>query len=124
MIDHQAVAELEERLRQAMLTSDLDGLNAPIADDLLFTTQTGAVIGEAADLDAHRSGALRLTVLDPSDRHILTFETSAVVSVLMEVEGTYGGEPFSGTYRYTRVCTATPECGGKQTSGGKWWQGT
>jgi len=103
MINRQAISELEESLRQAMLASDLDSLDALIADDLLFTTQTGAVVGKVADLDAHRSGVLRLTALDPSDRHILTLEKSAVVSVQMDVAGAYEGEPFSGTFRYTRV---------------------
>ena len=86
-----------------MLASDIDRLDALIADDLLFTTHTGVVVGKVADLDAHRSGVLRLTALDPSDRHILTLEKGAVVSVLVDVAGTHGGEPFSGTFRYTRV---------------------
>ena len=106
-MDHQTVIESEENLRQAMLTSDLDRLDALIADDLMFTTQTGAVVGKKADLDDHRSGVLRLTALDPSDRHILIAGESAVVSVQMSVAGTYGGDAFSGTFRYTRVWRQT-----------------
>ena len=103
MLSEQAVSELEERLRQAMLASDVDRLDMLIDDDLLFTTQTGAVVGKAADLNAHRSGQLRLTTLDPSDQRVLFAGETAVVSVLMDVAGTYEGEPFAGAYRYTRV---------------------
>ena len=103
MMSEHSIHDLEERLRRAMLASDADELDALVADGLLFTTQTGDVVGKAADLDEHRSGRLRLTTLDPSDRHVLTMEGGAVVSVRMDVAGTYGGEPFSGAYRYTRV---------------------
>ena len=103
MLNEQTVLDLEERLRRAMLTSDADALDALVADGLLFTTQAGDVVGKAADLDEHRSGRLRLTALDPSDRRVLTVEGAAVVSVRMDVAGTYRGEPFSGAYRYTRV---------------------
>ncbi|HEX9953168.1 MAG TPA: nuclear transport factor 2 family protein [Rubricoccaceae bacterium] len=103
MLSEQAVSELEERLRQAMLASDIDQLDVLIDDDLLFTTQTGAVVGKAADLDAHRSGQLRLTTLNPSDQRVLVAEGTAVVAVLMDVAGAYDGEPFAGAYRYTRV---------------------
>lgn len=103
MLSEQAVSDLEERLRHAMLASDADQLDALIADDLLFTTPTGAVVGKAADLDEHRSGRLRLTALDPTDRRVVTTPGAAVVSVLMAVSGVYAGEPFSGTFRYTRV---------------------
>ena len=81
MLNEQAVLELEERLRQAMLASDTDELDLLLSDDLVFTTQTGDVIGKAADLDEHRSGPLRLTALDPSDRRVLTMGETAVVSV-------------------------------------------
>ena len=103
MPTEQTVLDLEERLRRAMLASDAGALDALISDDLLFTTQTGDVVGKAADLDEHRSGRLRLTALDPSDRRVLVLAGAAVVSVRMAVAGTYEGEPFSGVYRYTRV---------------------
>ena len=103
MLSEQAVSDLEERLRRAMLASDADALDALVSDGLLFTTPTGDVVGKAADLGEHRSGRLRLTALDPSDRRVVTTEGAAVVSVRMDVAGTYGGEPFSGAYRYTRV---------------------
>jgi hypothetical protein len=102
-LDADLLSALEERLRQAMLAGDADSLDRLIADGLVFTTQTGEVMGKAADLAAHRSGLLRLTRLDPSDRRTVTQPESAVVSVQMDVAGTYGGELFFGLFRYTRV---------------------
>lgn len=42
-------------------------LDELIADDLLFTGLGGALETKAADLQQHRSGALKITKLEPLD---------------------------------------------------------
>lgn len=56
-----AIENLEERLRQAMLNSDVLTLDELIAEDLLFTMHTGLLINKQADLEAYRSGRQKLT---------------------------------------------------------------
>lgn len=97
------ILDAESCLRQAMLDSDLDGLDRLIADDLLFTNHLGQVMDKQADLSAHSSGILKFRRLDPSERSVLTREHFAVVTVLMNVEGSYAGEQFAAKIRYTRV---------------------
>lgn len=95
---------LEERLRQAMLTRDVPALDALLSDRLRFVNLAGDIVGKQADLDAHRSGTLRLSTMTPSDRHIeLLGEEVALVDVVMDLAGTYGGTPFAGLFRYIRV---------------------
>jgi ketosteroid isomerase-like protein len=99
------IDELEEELRRAMLARDLPALDALIADSLIFVDHTGAVITKEADLEAHRSGRLRLIALEPSERRVAELGATAVVSVRMHVVGEHDGATFAATYRYLRVWT-------------------
>lgn len=54
----------EERLRKAMLSSNVEVLNELIADDLLFVNQSGQIISKEADIEVHRSGNLKITKID------------------------------------------------------------
>lgn len=109
--------ELEARLREAMLAGDADALNELLADDVLFADQQGQLLTKAADLHAHRSGTLRLLeirVLAQEGRVLSA--TTAVVTVLAEVAGTYAGQSFREVARYVRVWA---ERGGRwQVAGG------
>jgi len=64
------VVELEERLRQAMLHSDVAALDALIAPELIFTNHLGQIISKQEDLAIHQSGALKLRELTPSEQRI------------------------------------------------------
>lgn len=97
------IENLEEKLRQAMLNSNVLTLDELIADDLVFTMHTGLVMNKQADLEAHRSGTQKLTKFDSSDRQVHHYGDCAVVTVKAELVGTYNDQAFSGTYRYTRV---------------------
>ena len=100
---HDPILAREAELREAMMTNDVAALDRLIDDDLVFTTLEGEVVGKRFDLDAHRARRLRLTRLEPSDRHVLRYGGTAVVSVRMEIAGTYDGAPVGGALRYTRV---------------------
>jgi hypothetical protein len=98
----------EERLRLAMLRSDVAVLDELLAPDLIFTTHLGQVVGKEDDLDAHRSGQLRLDELTLLDQRIQMAEGVAVVSALMRVAGTHAGDAFAVKLRYTRVWSLSP----------------
>lgn len=100
------IAEVEERLRLAMLNSDVSVLDELISPELLFTTHLGQVVGKQDDLDAHRTGTMRLYELEPSEKTVRVHGTFAVVSVRMQASGTFQGEAFSQALRYTRVWNA------------------
>lgn len=60
-MENITIENLEEKLRHAMLTSDVAVLDELIADDLVWTMHTGKVVNKQFDLEAHRSGMFRFT---------------------------------------------------------------
>ena len=103
MTVQEQIISLEQALLQAMLSSDVKELDALIADDLIFTNHLGQIIGKAEDIEAHRSGKVSIDTIEPSEQFIRIFKDTAVVSVLMKMEGTYLDQPFRGKNRYLRV---------------------
>ncbi len=103
----EQVIDAEERLRQAMLHSDVAALDDLIAPELLFTTHLGQMATKADDLAAHRARLLRLETAEPSQRQIQLHADYAIVSVLMHLVGTYEGIPIDQQMRYTRVWAIT-----------------
>ena len=97
------VDELEERLRQAMLHSEVSVLDELIAPELIFTNHLGQLITKQDDLASHKSGALQLKALTPSEQRIQINHGFAVVSVLMHLLGTYESTPIDFGIRYTRI---------------------
>lgn len=104
----ERVREAEERLRTAMLHSDVEALDALLAPDLVFTSHQGEVIGKEDDLAFHRAGVLRLRQLEASQQRIAVHDGVAVVCVRMQIAGELAGRPIKELLRYTRVWSLTP----------------
>ena len=103
MSDTQNVHAAELALREAQLAGDVAALDALIDDQLVFTGPDGMIYGKQDDLEAHRRGAIRITTLEPSDERVQDFGDIVVVTVRMEMRGSFNGAPFAGPFRYTRV---------------------
>jgi ketosteroid isomerase-like protein len=101
-IDDEILA-CEADLRHAQLTGDAAVLDRLLDDLLVFTTIDGTLASKSDDLSLHRSGRLRITRMDPSDRHMLHLGETSVVSVRMNAEAVMNGVPVTATLRYTRV---------------------
>lgn len=97
------IVELEEQLRTAMLGSDVDALDELLAPDLIFTNHLGQLLGKDDDLAAYRSGVLKIAGLEQSEQQVLVLGEAAVVSVRMQISGTYQDAPANGDFRFTRV---------------------
>ena len=108
-LSNDSVHACEQALRKAQLAGDVAALEELIDDALIFTGPDGAIYGKQDDLDAHRLGLVRITRLDASDERILRDGSVAVVSVRMEMSGTFHGAPFAGPFRYTRVWCERPD---------------
>jgi len=103
------IADAEERLRQAMLSSDLTTLDELIDHGLIFTNHLGQVFGKHDDLETHRSGLLKLARMEPSESRLVIDGDCAIVSVRMAVAGSYGRSSFSADLRYSRVWRQAPD---------------
>lgn len=97
----------EQQLMQAMLDSDVEGLDRLLAPDLVFTNHLGHVMSKADDLAAHRSGILRITKIELSDLNVKIEENIAIVFVQAYLAGQFAGETSAASYRFTRVWRKT-----------------
>ena len=107
-IDDEILA-CEADLRQAQLTSDVAALDRLLDDRLLFTGIDGTLASKQDDLALHGSGRLRITKMDPLERHMLHLDGVSVVSVRMDAAAIMDGMHLSGPLRYTRVWQRRPE---------------
>ncbi len=99
----QQIMKNEERLRLAMLASDLNVLDELISSELIFTNHLGQVFGKQDDLELHRSGVLKFHMIEPSEILVKACGQFYVVSVRMKLSGAYGGSQFTADLRYTRI---------------------
>jgi ketosteroid isomerase-like protein len=106
-MDRDGILELEARLQQAMLASDVTELDTLLADDLSFVDPTGKIWSKTDDLDAHRFGVQRIDRLDIAEQDVRLYGASAVTVTRAALSGTFGGAPFAGSLRYTRVWSET-----------------
>ncbi|MGD0442962.1 MAG: nuclear transport factor 2 family protein [Edaphobacter sp.] len=103
------IVDAEERLRTAMLSSDVSALDELLASELIFTNHLGQLLGKENDLAAYRSGMLKVKELKPSEQHIRLTGDVAIVSVRMQLSGTYDDNPANGDFRFTRVWALSPD---------------
>ena len=103
------IVNAEDQLRTAMLSSDVGSLDKLLAPELIFTNHLGHLLGKENDLAAHRLGTLKLKELKPSEQQIHLNGDVAIVSVRMQLSGTYDGNPVNGDFRFTRVWTLSSD---------------
>jgi len=97
------IINAEERLRLAMLASDVSALDELLAPEILITSHLGELLGKQDDLAAHASGLIQINELKPSEQQIQIHGEVAIVSVRMQLSGSYNGSPANGDFRFTRV---------------------
>jgi ketosteroid isomerase-like protein len=93
----------EDELRRAMLSGDVAALDRLLDDALMFVAVDGSVASKADDLLMHRSGRMRITKLEPSDRRIGEHGDIALVTVKMDASAIIDGATVNNVLRYTRV---------------------
>jgi ketosteroid isomerase-like protein len=99
---HQ-IDQLEEMWRSALLKGNSTELDSLMADDYMAISPSGTLQTKVETLANLRSGRMRFTALDISDRKVRFYGTTALVTSLAEVHGTTAEGDISGSYRYTRV---------------------
>ena len=97
------IVAAEERLLEAMKTSNADLLDSLLHDALLFNGPTGETATKAMDLANYRAGGIHLHTVEPSDRQVSIIGDDAVVAVTVTLRGNYMGQDIDGRFRYLRV---------------------
>jgi hypothetical protein len=97
------IINIEERLRQAMLASDVGVLDELLAPEIIITNHLGKLLTKQNDLAAHQSGLIQIDEMIPFERQIQVHGEVSIVSVRMKMMGSYAGQPANGNFRFTRV---------------------
>jgi hypothetical protein len=97
------IQDLEESLRKAQLSNDVNTLDELISNQLQFVFLDGSVASKSDDLEAHRNKLVIFHSITFTDQIIQTFENLATVTVKAEIRGTMNGQSFHDNYRYGRT---------------------
>lgn len=102
------IIEIEEKLRSAMLTSDVTTLDKLLASDLIFINHLGHLISKEDDLNAHRCGLIKIDQLDVSEQTIRVHKDTATVTARTRIKGEFQGHLANIDLRFTRVWVKEP----------------
>lgn len=97
------IDQLEEVWRNAVLKSNTAELDSLLADDYIAITPAGTLQTKDQALASMRSGMVRFTSIELSDRKVRFYGTTALVTSRAEVVGAAPGGNITGSFRYTRV---------------------
>ncbi|WP_439563832.1 nuclear transport factor 2 family protein [Microcella sp.] len=94
--------DAEDLLLDAMRTSDLETLDALIADELAFTLPDGTTIGKLDDLESHRTGATRFERLTALSRHSTEHDGAGETQTAVDAVILWNGDRIEATLTYSR----------------------
>lgn len=97
------IADLEEKLLDGFKRTDLNTLDLLFADGMLFHDQYGNVLDKEMDLEAYRSGMIKINKINVSKREIRVFESIVIVSASLFIRGSYSNILLNGKYQWLRV---------------------
>jgi len=101
--DKSNILALENCLKQAMLNSNISELDAMLSDDLIFTNHLGQLMTKQEDLNAHKTGQLKIENIEFSDIKIMPFNEMALVNVEVRLVGSFNGEAAETIFRFSRI---------------------
>ncbi|RYD71468.1 MAG: nuclear transport factor 2 family protein [Verrucomicrobiaceae bacterium] len=104
-MNNSSIEMMEDRLRQAVLSSNVYALEEMLADDLVFIDQSGRRLGKAEDIEVYRRGLVSVAKFDVLEQTIRSVGEVNVVHSLVEISGRALGTAFDGQFYYTRVWT-------------------
>lgn len=96
------ILDQENRLYRAMKESDTETLEELLHDDLLFVIPSGKVITKQIDLLSYRDGTIKIDELIPNIENLNIIEDLAVITLTIELKGSYQNEEFINKFRYIR----------------------
>lgn len=112
----EQVEQLEQSWRTAQLANDIPAMDKLLSDDYIGITMNGQVVTKHQQLERMRNRQLVVTRIDMDDMKVKLIGSTAVVTSLINIDGTLDGNDMHGTYRYTRVYTRLPSGAWKITN--------
>ncbi len=103
------ILKVENRLYEAIKNSDIKEFDELLHHDLLFIIPSGETITKEMDLATYRNGNLNVNELIANVEELKIIEDTAVITLQMNLKGTYNDEPFEAKYRYIRFWKDCPD---------------
>ncbi len=103
IIEIADIQRIESQLLAAFKGNDLAALDALLHENLLFNIPSGQTITKTMDLEAYRSGNVRIDQAVATDFSTQIIGDTAIVTVTVTLVGRYYGQSMDGEYRYLRV---------------------
>lgn len=101
---HRDVIEAtENRLIDALKTSDNVTIFSCLHDDVIYTNENGEVFRGIKNLQINDKAVLKFENIEVFERSIDVFSSVSVVNTLERRNGYYRGFYFDATYRLTRI---------------------
>ncbi len=97
------ITKLENQLLTAIQNRDIKFLNELLHDDLLFVIPTGQTVTKEMDLANLESGNLKIDHISSEEQTINLIEDCAIVSVVINLKGSYLDQPIDGKFKYIRT---------------------
>lgn len=97
------IKKLEEKLRNAMLSSDISELDKLISPELIFTNHLGQLMTKEDDINSHKLGTLKFEKIELSEQQVKICKNFSIVSVKANISCNFGGTTFEDILRFTRI---------------------
>lgn len=102
-ISEDVIASYEDRLMNAMKNSDVNALDKLLHNDLVFIGSDGTTVTKEMDIEAYRSGQIKISDMMATDRNIRLVDDLGIVTVSVDVRGERMGETIQSKERFLRV---------------------
>lgn len=100
---NEQINACEKQLLQAMKSADVKKLDSLIHNNLVFVNHQGMLFTKEMDLQAYRSGSLKVNNINVVDLKMNCYDDCAVVNVILEMSGSYLEHTFNDTVRFVRT---------------------
>lgn len=101
---------VEQEFFTALMEANVAALDRVLSDDfVLIDVMTGSEVSKSMLLDAVGGGALTFEHIDRVAYRVRIYAGAAVVMGQTEMSGSFGGQPFGTSSRYTHVFVADHE---------------
>ncbi|CAL2085835.1 nuclear transport factor 2 family protein [Tenacibaculum sp. 190524A02b] len=98
-----SIVKMELEILNAMQQCDTEKLDKLLHDQLLFTIPNEQTIDKKTDLEVYQSGNMNISKMSASEQQINLIDDTAIVSVVIDMEGSYFNHSLNGKYKVLRV---------------------
>lgn len=102
-VTEREILNIEAKRRHAILEGDVGSLDSIIAGDFIEVTGGGTIRHKSENIEDLRTGRLKFIRYEAGEEHVRLFDSFAIYTARIDVEGTLADQPFGGAARSSRI---------------------